>query len=108
MSDEPVYKVIFHHLDQVYEIYARAIYQSEMYGFIELEELVFGERSQMIVDPSEEKLKNEFSGVKRTFVPMHAIVRIDEVEREGQPKITDGKGTGNVAQFPMGGYRPKE
>ncbi len=40
----------------------------------------------MIVDPSEEKLKNEFSEVKRSFIPMQSIVRIDEVEKEGQEK----------------------
>ena len=32
-----------------------------MYGFIEIEAFVFGERSQMIVDPAEERLKNEFA-----------------------------------------------
>ena len=36
----------------------------------------------MIVDPSEEKLKNEFSSVKRSYIPMHSLVRIDEVEKE--------------------------
>ena len=39
----------------------------------------------------EEKLKAEFSGVKRTFVPLHAVVRIDEVEREGVNKIEIGR-----------------
>ncbi|MEL7399745.1 MAG: DUF1820 family protein, partial [Pseudomonadota bacterium] len=59
-SIKPIYKVIFYNQNQVYEVYARAIYQSDMYGFIEVEEFVFGERSQMIVDPAEEKLKAEF------------------------------------------------
>ena len=47
-----------------------------------MEELLFGERWQLLVDPGEEKLKSEFSGVKRTYIPMHAIVRIDEVEKQ--------------------------
>ena len=62
MANQPVYKVIFHNNKQVFEVFARQIYQSDMWGFIEVEEFVFGERSQILVDPSEEKLKNEFSG----------------------------------------------
>ena len=65
MASNPIYKVMFINQNQVYEVYARQIFQSELYGFIEIEEFVFGERSQMIVDPAEERLKNEFSGVKR-------------------------------------------
>ena len=96
----PIYKVIFYNQGQVYEVYARAIYQSEMYGFIEVEEFVFGERSQMIVDPGEEKLKGEFSRVKRSYIPLHSIVRIDEVEKEGACKVTDIQASDKVAQFP--------
>lgn len=82
-----VYKIIYYNQEEVYEIYAARIYQSDMYGFVEAEELLFGERSQLLVDPGEEKLKSEFSGVKRTFIPMQAIIRIDEVEQTGQPKV---------------------
>jgi hypothetical protein len=99
----PIYKVIFLNQNKVYELYAKAIYQSEMYGFIEVEEFIFGERSQMIVDPGEEKIKTEFSGVTRSFIPMHSIIRIDEVEKEGVGKVMDappGSGS-NVAAFPL-------
>jgi hypothetical protein len=100
MATIPIYKVIFLNQGQVFEVYAREIYQSEMYGFIEVEEFVFGERTQMLVDPAEEKLKNEFAGVKRSFIPMHSIVRIDEVEKEGVGKVTEAKGDGKIAHFP--------
>ena len=70
MSKEPVYKVIFQNGNQLFEVFARQIYQSDMWGFIEVEEFVFGERSQIVVDPSEEKLKNEFNGVKRSYIPL--------------------------------------
>ncbi|WP_339899923.1 DUF1820 family protein [uncultured Gilvimarinus sp.] len=105
MIGKPIYKVIFHNQEQVYEVFARAIYQSEMYGFIEVEEFVFGERSQLLVDPGEEKLKGEFSGVKRSYIPMHAIIRIDEVEKEGAAKVRESKG-GKVTPFPYGGMAP--
>ena len=75
------YRVIFYNNEDVYEIYASHVFPSEMYGFIEVEELLFGERSKVLVDPGEEKLKAEFSGVKRSYIPMNAIVRIDEVEQ---------------------------
>ena len=41
MADS-IYKVIFHNQNQVFEIYAKHVYQSDMYGFIEIEEFVFG------------------------------------------------------------------
>jgi hypothetical protein len=108
MAASPTYKVIFINQDKVYELYARAIYQSEMYGFIEVEDFLFGENTQVIVDPSEEKLKNEFSSVRRSYIPMHAIVRIDEVEKEGAGKIVDAKDSGaKVHAFPLPpGARP--
>lgn len=102
-----VYRVLFHSQDKVYEVYAKGIYQSDMYGFIEIEEFVFGENSQVIVDPAEEKLKTEFNGVLRSYVPMHNIIRIDEVEKTGVPKITDAdeiRLPGTVTNFPV---RPK-
>lgn len=99
MANEPIYRIIFFNQGQVYEVYSRYVYQSDLMGFLEVEEFVFGEKSQMIVDPAEEKLKSEFSGVKRSFIPIHAVVRIDEVEKEGACKVTDARG-GNVMDFP--------
>ena len=89
---------------QVYEIYARHIGQGTLFGFVEVEELIFGARSTVLVDPSEEKIKSEFEGVTRTHLPMHSIIRIDEVEKEGAGKIS--KMEGNVTQFPMPVYTP--
>ena len=100
-SVKPIYRVVFYNQSQVYELYVRAIYQSDMYGFIEVEEFIFGERTQVIVDPAEEKLKNEFSEVKRSYIPMQAVIRIDEVEKEGTIKVTDIKSSDKIAQFPF-------
>ena len=102
MNDQSnqMYKVLFHNQGQIYEVYARSIYQSDLYGFIEVEDYVFGSRTQVVIDPGEDKLRSEFEGVQRSFIPMHAIIRIDEVEKEGIAKITDSK-TGNVTPFPM-------
>ncbi len=100
MSSQSVYKVIFYNQGEIYEIYARELYQSEMYGFIEIEEIVFGEPSNLILNPGEEKLKNEFNGVKRSFIPVQAVIRIDEVERSGEGKIREVKSSDKIANFP--------
>ena len=104
MAKKKLYKIIFMNQGQVYEIYARSVGQGSIFGFVEVEELVFGERSSVVVDPSEEKIKTEFDGVKRTHLPMHSILRIDEVEKKGASKIS--KIEGNISQFPMPVYSP--
>ncbi len=50
---------------------------------------MFGERSTVVVDPTEERIKAEFNEVKRTYLPMHSVLRIDEVKKQG------------VARFPV-------
>ena len=88
MKDKKIYKIIFIQLGEIYEIFAKQIFQSDMYGFIEIEEYIFDQNSQIVVDPSEEKLKNEFKGVQRSYIPMNCIMRIDEVDKKGTSKIT--------------------
>ena len=101
---QSIYKVVFHNQGRVYEIYARRIFQSDMWGFLEVEEFLFGERSQVVVDPAEEKLKNEFAGVKRSYIPIVSVIRIDEVDKEGAAKISEASsGGGNVSAFPLSG-----
>ncbi|HJS22111.1 MAG TPA: DUF1820 family protein [Steroidobacteraceae bacterium] len=88
---------------KVYEVYARKVSHGGLFGFIEVEELVFGERTTVVLDPSEERIKSEFAGVKRTYLPLHSIVRIDEVKKQGVSKISALEGA-NVAQFPSPPY----
>ncbi|WP_422468081.1 DUF1820 family protein [Endozoicomonas sp. ALC013] len=92
MAKTPIFRVIFQNQGEVFEIYARQIFQSELWGFIEVEEFVFGERSQLLVDPGEEKLKAAFEGVKRSYIPLNTIIRIDEVEKEGTGKVFEAQG----------------
>jgi hypothetical protein len=104
MSKKNLFRVVFMSQGQVYEVYAREVGHGELFGFVEVEELIFGERSSVVVDPSEEKIKSEFANVKRTYLPMHSIIRIDEVDKQGASKVT--KLEGNVTQFPMPIYTP--
>ena len=103
MSNKTLYKIVFVSQGQVYEIYAREVSHGGLFGFIEVEELVFGERTSVVVDPSEERIKSEFENVKRTYLPMHSVLRIDEVRKQGVSKVSPFEG-GNVAQFPMPVY----
>lgn len=98
MKSKSLYRISFSSQEKIYEIYARSVVQRELFGFVAIEDLVFGETSALVVDPGQERLKNEFQGVKRTFIPMHSIIRIDEVEKEGIAKIMAKEG--NVSQFP--------
>jgi len=106
MPPRHIYKVIFMNQGKIYEVYARKVSQEGLWGFIEIEQLVFGERGGVVLDPGEEKLKDEFAGVKRTYIPLHAVVRIDEVAREGTAKIIALEGGSNVTPFPMPVYQP--
>lgn len=101
-NDRKVYRIAFYNQGNIYELYAREVRQSSMYAFVEVEDLIFGERTTVVVDPAEEKLKAEFEGVRRTYIPLQAVIRIDEVTREGASKIiaTDGV-AGNVTPFPL-------
>ena len=101
MKQGRVYRVIFHNQGNVYELYARKVSQGDLYTFVEVEDIIFGERGSLLVDPSEEKLKSEFAGVARTFIPLPSVVRIDEVEKVGVNKIVPAPPPqGNVMTFP--------
>jgi hypothetical protein len=104
MATSHIFRIMFVNQGKVYEVYARRVSHGELFGFIEVEELLFGERSSVVLDPAEERIKGEFSGVKRTFLPMHSILRIDEVKKHGAAKITVLESGANVAQFPMPMY----
>jgi hypothetical protein len=107
-----LYKVLFVNEGKVYEVYTRRVSQSGFWGFIEVEQLVFGEKSSVVIDPTEEKLRSEFDGVKVSHIPLHAIIRIDEVERQGSAKIVALSGkSDSVVAFPNvfpGGPAPKK
>jgi hypothetical protein len=107
MATSHIFKVVFANQGRIYEIYARKVSHSDIFGFVQVEELVFGERSAVVVDPAEEKVKAEFEGVKRTYLPMHSILRIDEVRKQGVSKVTAADNS-NVTQFPTPIYTPTD
>jgi hypothetical protein len=115
MPANHIFKVIFVNQGKVYEIYARKVSHGTLFGFVEVEELVFGTQSSVVLDPGEERIKAEFEGVKRSYLPLQSVIRIDEVRKQGVSKVVPLEGGGNVTPFPgpllppsMGDRGPKK
>ena len=98
-SKKSTFRIQFHNNNRIYELYAHEVSQSQMAGFIEIGEIIFGEQSKLLIDPAEEKLKLEFANVKHTYIPHFAVIRIDEVEQSGKNRILDSDGS-SVTTFP--------
>lgn len=105
MAASHIFKIMFVNQGKIYEVYARKVSHGGLFGFVEIEELVFGERSSVVLDPGEERIKSEFAGVKRSYLPLHSVLRIDEVRKQGTAKILALEGS-NVAPFPTTLYQP--
>ena len=99
MNKKTANKLILMQLNEIYEVFAKQIYQSDMYGFIEVEDYIFNKDKQLVVDPAAEKLKNEFNKVERSYIPINAIIRIDEVIGSGEATIKENKDS--VTPFPL-------
>ncbi len=103
MSKKTLYRVQFLSNDVLFELYAHRVSEGNLFGFIEIEDILFGERSSVVVDPSEERLRGEFQDVQSTFIPIHDILRIDQVEKMGKAKaqpIERAEGHSNVSRLP--------
>jgi len=57
-----------------------------------------------VIDPGQDKLKKEFAEVKRSFLPLQNVIRIDEVERVGQAKLSASQAGAatNIINTPFG------
>jgi hypothetical protein len=103
-----MYKVIFHNNDQVYEIFCQKVCGAEFsYGFVELSDFVFDSSHELVVDPTEERLQEEFADVESINVPMHAIIRVEKVKKRGTSVIRDGHAGEKVTQLPLDKPRSK-
>ena len=109
MSKNNIYRISFFNQGSIYELYAKKVNHDALFGFVELSDFIFGAPSSLVVDPSVERMKTEFENVKKTFIPLHSVLRIDEVEKESVSKMKDipsSKGGSNIAHFPMPVYTP--
>ena len=97
-----LYKVTFLNAGRIYELYAQRVSASALWGFTEIADLVFDVNAGVVVDPTEERLRDEFGGTRALHLPMQSIVRIEEVDKKGQSAIRDAAtGETVVTPFPM-------
>ena len=103
-----LYKVTFLNHGRIYELYARHVVSGNLWGFTEVSELVFDISDGVVIDPTEERLRDEFGDTRVLHLPMQSIVRIEEVEKKGQSAIRDAAtGEAVVTPFPLPARPPR-
>lgn len=100
-DQEKLFRVAFLNHGKVYELYCTGVCSSSLLGFIEVSGLVFGETDSMVVDPTEEKMRDEFDGVELLHLPMHSVLRVEQVRKKGQAIIRDRESGEKVTPFPI-------
>jgi hypothetical protein len=98
---EKLFRVAFLNHGKVYELYCTAVSSSGLFGFVEVTGLVFGEQDSMVIDPTEEKMRNEFEAVEILHLPMHSVLRVEQVKKKGQAVIRDRESGEKVTPFPI-------
>jgi hypothetical protein len=97
-----LYKVTFLNHGKVYELYARSVSSGQLWGFTEVADLLFDVHDGVVVDPTEERLRDEFGNTRVLHLPTQSIIRIEEVEKKGQAAIRDAAtGEKVVTPFPL-------
>jgi len=96
-----LYKIVFLTQGKVYELYAKRIHSSELYGFVQVSDLIFDAQSSLLVDPSEERLRDEFAKTRHLHLPMHSVIRVEEVEERGIAVIRDAQTGEKIMPFPL-------
>lgn len=101
MSDNRLYKIIFLNHGKVYELFAEGVSSSGLWGFIEVSSLVFETGEGLVVDPTEEKMRQEFEGAAVLHLPIQSVLRVEEVKKRGKCLIRDRESGEKVTPFPM-------
>jgi hypothetical protein len=97
-----LYKVTFLSQGKILELYARQVASSGLWGFTEVGELVFDQNDGgLVVDPTEERLREEFKNTRVLHLPMQCILRIEEVEKRGTLVIRDAESGDKIMPFPI-------
>ena len=102
MNTRVLYKITFHNAGKIYELYARRVSSSSLWGYTEVADLVFDVNEGLVVDPTEERLRDEFANTRVLHLPLQSVVRVEEVDRKSPLSIRDaGTGEKVVTPFPM-------
>lgn len=101
MAAKKLYRVAFAHHGKVYELFCHGVASSSLWGFVEISGMVFDTADALVVDPTEEKLRAEFENVSVLHVPLHSVMRVEEVRKRGQAVIRDRESGEKVTPFPL-------
>ena len=101
MASKPLYKIIFLNHGKVYELFSESVGSSGLWGFIEVADLVFETGEGLVVDPTEEKMSQEFSSAKVLHLPIQSVLRVEEVEQRGKCQIRDRESGEKITPFPL-------
>jgi len=98
-----MYKLVFFNHGKVYELFAECVDSSHLYGFIEASKLVFERAGSVVVDPAEERLREEFAETESLMLPMQSVIRVEKVNKRGHCAIRDRKTGDKVTPLPLDG-----
>ncbi len=101
MSEKRLYKIIFLNNGKVYELFSKGVTSSGLWGFVEVSDLVFDTTEGLVVDPTEEKMREEFKNARVLHLPIQTVLRVEEVEERGQCLIRDSESGEKVTPFPV-------
>ena len=101
MKNAKLFRVAFLNHGKVYELFCTGVCTSSLLGFVEVSGLVFGEKDSVVVDPTEEKMWDEFDGVEILHLPMHSVLRVEQVRKKGKAVIRDRESGEKVTPFPL-------
>ena len=101
MASDQIHRVSFLKHGKVYEMYCREVGNSDLWGFVDLSGLVFGDSDAIVVDPTEERMRDEFEGVETLCLPMHSVLSIEKVRKRGKAVIRDRESGEKVTPFPL-------
>jgi hypothetical protein len=108
MSKPKLYKVTFLSQGKSIELYARHVASSALWGFTEIGDLVFDPPGDgLVVDPTEERLREEFKDTTMVHLPIQAILRVEEVVKRNAIAIRDAAGGDKIMPFPVAPPRAK-
>jgi len=103
-----MFKITFFNQGKVYELFSRKVTASDLaYGFIEIHELIFDGEESLVVDPTEERMREEFADVEIMHVPAHSVIRVEKVRKRGTCLIRDSKSGEKVTPLPLDSPRRK-
>ena len=100
-DNKKLYRIAFLNHGKVYELFCTGVCTSGLLGFVEVSGLVWTEKNSLVVDPTEEKMRDEFEGVEILHLPMHSVLRVEQVKKKGQVVIRDRESGEKVTPFPI-------